>query len=408
MSGVLDGVKVVSMEIWWAGPFTAAYLADWGADVIKVEPVTGEYSRGTTRQGGARTETTVGGVPVNPGFQLRNRNKKSLAVDLKKEAGRDILYQLVRKADVFMSNYQLSAIKKLQLEYDTLSRLNPRLIYAVLSGYGSKGPDRDEAALDAVVNWARSGIQYLVSQPGSPPPQGPIGFGDNNASPHMLAGILGALLHREKTGEGQEVELSLLHCAVWGMSGHIQEALCGASLRESGGQPRNKSVNPIHINYRTKDDRWVQLAMTQSDMYWPDFCRAIERPEMENDPRFNSMEMRTQNCEELVRILDEVFASKDAKEWDKLCRNRHLIYSVVKAPEEVVNDPQALANDFFVDLHHPAGAMKVIASPVKFRQNPASVRAPAPELGQHTEEILLDLGYGWEDIARLKEQKVIF
>ncbi len=147
--------------------------------------------------------------------------------------------------------------------------------------------------------------------------------------------------------------------------------------------------------------------MPQSDPFWPDFCRTIERPELENDPRFNNMETRRQNCEELIRILDEVFASKTVEEWEKLCRKHQLIYSRVKTPAEVVTDPQVLANDFFVELDHPAGRMKLLASPIKFRQNPASVRAPAPEVGQHTEEILLDLGYSWEDIARLKEQGVI-
>ncbi|MBI4283441.1 MAG: CoA transferase [Chloroflexi bacterium] len=407
MTGILEGIKVVSMEQWVAAPMASAYLADWGADVVKVEPLTGEQERGLIREGGVPTRTRVGGAEVDRHFQFMNRNKRGLAVDLKKEAGRDILCQLVQKADVFMTNIQLDSVKRLKLDYDTLKQLNPRLIYAVLTGYGTKGPDKDEEALDVVVNWARSGMQYMVTEPGFLPPLGPRTMGDRNTSAHIVAGILGALLHREKTGEGQELELSLLHCAIWSMSGTIMSTGPLAGRPPVSRVDRTKSDNPLHILYRAKDNRWLSFGMTRSDRYWPDFCRAIERPELENDPRFNNMAARRENGEALIRILDEVFASKNIDEWDRICREHHLLYSRVKTPEEAVTDPQALANDFFVELHHPAGPMKVIASPVNFRQNPASVRAPAPELGQHNEEILLELGYSWEDIARLKEQGVI-
>ncbi|MBI4283155.1 MAG: CoA transferase [Chloroflexi bacterium] len=405
MAGVLEGVKVIAMGLWWAVPYAGSYMADWGADVIKVEPLTGEFSRGTQRVSGGQTRIKIGDAEVDPIFQFLNRNQRSLALDLKKEAGRDILYQLVKASDVFMSNHQLASLERLKLDYASLRRINPRLIYAVLTGYGSKGPDRDEAALDMVVGWARSGMQHLATEPGAPPTQAPDNMGDFNAATHLTAGIAAALFHREKTGEGQAIELSLLHSAFWSISARVQRALVGQPL--AIGDPANRRKNPLHINYQAQDGRWLAFAMTQSDLYWPAFCRAIARPELENDPRFNSMEKRTQNCEELIAILDKVFAAKPIDEWDEICRQHHLLYSRVKTVEEAVTDPQALANDFFVDLRHPAGPLKVLSSPIKFGQNPASVRGPAPELGQHNEEILLDLGYGWEDIARLKEQKVI-
>ena len=407
MAGVLDGLKVVSMEQWVAMPMASSYLADWGADVIKVEPLTGEFNRGLLRDGGSVTKIKMGEVEVSPGFQFQNRNKRGLAVDLKKKAGKDILHQLIKVSDVFMSNHQLDALKGLKMDYDTLSRINPRLVYAVLTGYGSKGPDKYEAALDAVVNWARSGMQYMVTEPGFPPPVGPTSMGDRNASAHIVAGILGALLHREKTGQGQEIEVPLFHCAYWSMSGTIMYAGLLTGKPTPPRIDRTKSDNPLHITYRTKDNRWLGFAMTQSDRYWPDFCQTIGKPELENDPRFNSLAKRRANSAELVPLLDEVFATKTVDEWDKLCRQHHLLYSPVKTPDEAVVDPQALANDFFVDVPHPAGKVRIIASPIQFRQNPASVRAPAPELGQHTEEILLDLGYSWEDITRLKDQAVI-
>ncbi|MFC2069850.1 CoA transferase, partial [Chloroflexota bacterium] len=164
---------------------------------------------------------------------------------------------------------------------------------------------------------------------------------------------------------------------------------------------------PLFTVYQTKDDRWIQMSMIQPDPFWPAFCQVIERPELENDPRFSDMNKRTENNEELIRIIDEVIATKTMAEWDKCCRKYGLIYSPVQNTTEVINDPQALENDFFVDLPHPQGNFKVVATPVKFHQNPAEVKAPAPELGQHTEMTLLDIGYTWEDIARLKEQGAI-
>ncbi|MBI2829792.1 MAG: CoA transferase [Chloroflexi bacterium] len=406
MAGVLEGVKVVSMEHWYVMPMASVLMSDWGASVIKVEPPAGEASRGIARLGGVSMSMKLGGVEVNPQQQFMNRNKKSMVLDLKKEAGRHILCQLIQKADVFMSNYELGAIEKLKLDYDTMNQLNPRLIYAIVTGFGSKGPDKDKRAFDVVAAWARSGMGYLMTAPGQNPPGPPQGMGDRNASVHLVAGILGALLQREKTGKGQKVECSLYQSALWIVSAEIQHALSGTS-GSMGRGPRTKAANPLANYYGTKDDRWLQFYMPQSDLSWADFCRAIEMPELEQDPRFNNMEKRRDNNEELIRILDEVFASKTMEEWDKILREYDFIYSPFQSPKDVVNDPQALANDFFKELHHPAGTMKVLASPVSFSQDPASVRAPAPETGQHTEEVLLELGYSWEDIAGLKETKVI-
>jgi len=399
MTGILEGLRVIDMGHVVAIPAAGATLADWGAEVIKVEPLTGEMYRGLVRSQAVDTP------PVNWRIQLLNRNKKGLALDLKQKSGRDILYQLVQRADVFMSNYELSALKKLKLDYTTLSQLNPRLIYGVLTGYGSVGPDKDERGFDYAAAWARSGIMHLMAEPeGIPIPQRG-GMMDRVVASHAVAGILAALLHREKTGKGQELEFSLYHTGVWTLAEDIQAALAGFPL---GRHDRTKAGNPLWNSYRARDDRWFWLAMLQSDPSWPDFCRAIERPELENDPRFNSRETRLENCEELIRILDEVLASRNREEWEKRFRENNCIYGRVETPVEVINDPQAVANDFFAEINHPvAGEMKLVATPVKFRQNPASVRTLAPEVGQHTEEILLDLGYSWDDIARLKEQGVI-
>ncbi|MFC1948823.1 CaiB/BaiF CoA transferase family protein [Chloroflexota bacterium] len=335
MPGILEGLKVIDMGQVVAIPAAGAMMADWGAEVIKLEPLTGEFYRGLVRIQG------VGLGEVKWNIQVLNRNKRGLALNLKTDAGRDILYKLIRTADVFMSNYKLDSINRFKIDYATLSQINPKIIYCFLSGYGMKGPEKDERGFDFSAAWARSGMMYLI---GEPLPK----------------------------------------------------------------QDRTKAGNPIWNSYRTKDDRWFWLAMLQGDAYWPDFCKAIERPELEKDPQFESIEMRTRNCEELIRTLDEVLASRTMEEWEKRFKEHNCIVGRVASLEEVINDPQALVNDFFAEVEdYPAEKVKLVATPVNFHQNPGSVRAPAPEVGQNTEEILLELGYTWEDIASLKEQGVI-
>jgi crotonobetainyl-CoA:carnitine CoA-transferase CaiB-like acyl-CoA transferase len=401
MAGLLDGIKVVSMGQVVAVPSASSIMADWGAEVIKLESLSGDLQRGTTKVHGADSRN----FGINWTVQALNRNAKGLALDLKQEAGRDILYKLIGKADVFTTNYETNSVKKLKLDYATLSQINPKLIYASINGYGTKGPDKDEKGYDFSAGWARSGMMELIGEPGSPPAPQRGGMIDSVAGAHMVAGICAALLRREKTGKGQELSVSLYQTSVWTLSLDIQIALSGVTPLK---HDRTKAVNPIWNSYRTGDNRWFWLAMFQADVDWPNFCRAIERPELAADPRYSTMDSRAQHCEELIQIIDKVLGSQTMAEWEKRFREHKVIYGRVQTPMEVVNDPQALSNDFFVDVDFPGvGKKKLIASPVVFRQDPASVRAPAPELGQHTEDILLELGYSWEDIGRLKEQKVI-
>lgn len=400
MTGILKGLKVIDMGHFVAVPSAGAIFADWGADVIKIEPLDGDAQRGFKS-----LLLKLTGSEVNWRFEVINRNKKSMALDLRKDAGRDILYKLVERSDVFMSNYELGAIKRLKLDYTSLSQINPRLIYALVTGYGTVGPDKNERGFDFAAAWARTGIQHLISEPGSPPPQQRGGMMDRTVGGHMVAGILAALWHREKTGEGQELEFSLYHSGVWTLAADLQVALGGQPLNQND---RTKAMNPLWNSYRTRDDRWLQLAMLQADLSWPDFCRAIERPELENDPRFIDLETRADHCEEFIHILDEIFASKDRTEWERQLRANNCIYGRIESPEEVINDPQAEANGFFAKIQHPeVGEVRYVTTPVTYRQNPASVRTASPEIGQHTEEILLDLGYSWDEIVEFKEQKAI-
>jgi len=224
------------------------------------------------------------------------------------------------------------------------------------------------------------------------------------AAPQVLSGILAALWHRERTGEGQEIEGSLFNAGVWTIALDTQAALLGIVATKDD---RTKSLNPLYNNYPCGDGRWFQLSMLQSDPVWPAFCKAIERPDLVKNPRFSTLKAREKNCEELIRIIEAALAKHDSDYWDKAFRENDLIYAKIQNPVEVAKDPQALAMEFFTTLPHPNGSFPIIATPIKFTQNPAEVRTAAPEIGQDNELTLIELGYSWDDIAVLKEEGVI-
>jgi crotonobetainyl-CoA:carnitine CoA-transferase CaiB-like acyl-CoA transferase len=400
MAGILEGIKVISMGQIVAIPAASSVMADWGAEVIKLEPLTGEMHRGLQRAQGVDNTGQINWI-----LQVLNRNSKGLAIDLKKEQGRDAVYKLIENSDIFMSNYERNSVRKLGLDYTTLSKINPRLIYGFVSGYGPVGPDKDERGYDYTAGWARSGMMYMIGEPGTPPAPQRAGMIDSAAAAHLVGGICAALLQREKTGRGQEMEISLFHTAAWSLCMDIQVAMGGKIPVK---HDRTKAENPLWNTYRTKDDRWFWLAMLQPDPAWPGFCQAIGKPELQNDPRFNTIETRRQNCTELIHIIEVVLVTRTMAEWETLFRKHSCIYGRVQTPMEVTTDPQALANDFFVNVDYPGqGTIKLLNSPIIFRDYPASIRTRAPELGEHTEEILLDLGYTWDEIGRMKEQGVI-
>lgn len=402
MAGILEGTKVIEMGHLLAVPAAAAILADWGADVIKLEPPGGEMARGIYTL--PDREDPAAQLPSNNWyFQVLNRNKKGLALNLKTKAGRKIAHQLVRETDVFVSNYELSTIAELGMDYETLKEINPGLVYASLTGYGTVGPDKDLRGLDWTAGWTRSGIMHMNTKPGSPPSAPLTGMIDRVTGFNMVGGICAALLHKEKTGQGQQIEYSLYHTGVWALLEDIQSALVGRKLRRHN---RKTPPSPTMNSYRTKDKKWFWISGLGST--WETFCKAIDRPDWVEDTW--SAELyggKPAGLRSLVRQLEGIFASKTKAQWDKIFRKHDLVYGWAESPAEVVRNKQAITSGFFTSLQHPDEDMRVVSTPTKFCQNPASVRTPAPETGQHTEEMLLALGYGWEDIAGLKEQGVI-
>jgi len=400
--GLLQGIRVIEFGHFVALPSATAILADWGADVIKIEnPRGGDPVR---FPGGV--EDWEPPTDVSMGFEAFNRNKRSVALDVTTDRGREVLHKLVENADVFGTNFDPRAVDKVQADYETLQRLNPRLVYCQFTGYGTAGPERYRPGFDYAALWARSGMMDRVSAPDADPRSQRPAMGDNLVSPTVAGAIGSALYYREKTGRGQKIELNLYQLGVWGMSMDIEAALfTGKQIRQTD---RQKAPNAIWNTYRAKDGKWLMLCMPQTDRYWPQFCQAVGRPEWENDPRFDTHAKRLQENQTLIPELDGIMATRTAAEWDSIAEEFDLIMGRVQTPLEVIEDPQAWENGFFTEIDHPSGRrMTLLSSPVKFSETPASIRTCGPQLGQHTEEILLEAGYAWDDLAEMKGQGVI-
>jgi crotonobetainyl-CoA:carnitine CoA-transferase CaiB-like acyl-CoA transferase len=401
MAGPLDGIKVVEITMFQQGPVAGTKLGDLGAEVIKVEPLTGDPARGFMRIIG----TQVGLKGRNYYFEQHNRNKRSIALDLKTEKGMEAFLKLIDGADVFVTNLSIDAPQKMGIGPEELLKRNPRLIYAHASGWGRKGPDANTLSFD-YAGIGRSGLMMSCGERGSPPAQILPGLADELGGMVCAWAVCTALYTREKTGKGQLVDTSLMGSLIC-MEGVVLSAPAILG-QEFPREIRAEAGNPLYNHYKTKDDKWFILAHLQPDRYWPNVCQALGKPELEHDPRFNSIEARGENAKELITIMDKTFATKTREEWFKVFKQEGLIYTPIQTPTEVVNDPQAMANDYIIWFDHPVlGKTKMVGFPWDFSQTPASVRREAPEFGQHTEEILLELGYSWEDIAKLKDDKVI-
>jgi crotonobetainyl-CoA:carnitine CoA-transferase CaiB-like acyl-CoA transferase len=403
MKMALEGIRVLDVSEAGLAPVTCRILADMGAEVIKVERTEGgDQTRGILK--------ISGNVPVydiNYVLEFYNMNKKGITLDLKKKEGREILYKLVEKSDVFVCNFRPHALIDLKLEYKDISKINPKIIYTHLSGYGLHGPEKDIGAYDFVGYWARSGVMASLGEPGTPLPFQVPGFGDNTTGMYAACAIMMALFHRERTGEGQEVCISLVGGGIWSM-GIVLSSVLATGL-EYPRLSRKDQSNPIFNSYECADGKWIQLACIQGDRYWTGICKALELAKFENDPKFCTHEMRMKNNRELIVILDKVFRTKNRQEWAERLAKENIIWTVVKTPSEVANDPSPWANSYFREIDHPAGKkLKVIMPPWQFSRTPTTIRSTAPEFSQHTEEVLSEtLGMSWDEITALKEKKVI-
>jgi crotonobetainyl-CoA:carnitine CoA-transferase CaiB-like acyl-CoA transferase len=399
----LEGLRVIDWTIWQQGPVCSMMLGDLGADVIKVEErVGGDPGRGMAKMSGIDMSDKP-----NFYFEANNRNKRGITVDLKKPEGREIVYRLVETADVFVQNFRKGVAERLGLGSAELRRRNPRLIYATASGYGPEGPESGDPSFDQL-GLARSGIMLAAGEPDMPPLAIAGGIADQMGAIMLAYGILAALLARERFGVGQEVGGSHLGSmmALQGLSVSAR-LMWGFAIPR---MPRKFQANPLWNHYQCQDGRWICLGMLQPDRYWADFCRAIGRPELASDERFADLRVRAANAGAAIEILDQVFAGKPLAEWLRILRaGGDFIFCQVNAVDDLPDDPQVRANDYVADFPHPRfGATQVIGLPVHLSETPGRIRLPAPEFGEHTEQILTEvLGYTWEQVAALKEREVI-
>jgi crotonobetainyl-CoA:carnitine CoA-transferase CaiB-like acyl-CoA transferase len=399
MAGPLAGVKVVELGFWVAGPATAGILCDWGADVIKIEPPRGDPFRGIFM-------SAVGiEVPFNPPFELDNRGKRSVILDLKRDEGRALAAELIARVDVFVSNLRPGALEKLGLDYETLSRANPRLVYGSVTGYGVTGPDRDRPAYDIGAFWSRGGVAAMLTPEGHEPPVQRGGMGDHTTAITAAGAISAALLARERTGCGQHVVTSLLRTGMYVVGWDVATRLRFGYVAPAG--TRAASPNPIANSYRAGCGRWLWLIGLEADRHWPDVCRAIGRPDLLGDPRTADIVARRENGPEVVKILDQEIAKRPLAEWAEIFARENVWWAPVQNCDDIVADPQVRAAGGVVPFDAAEGLPEQLATPVDFLGTPGEAARSAPEAGQHTEEVLLELGRSWEEIAALKERGVI-
>ncbi|MFH1034190.1 MAG: CoA transferase [Pseudomonadota bacterium] len=401
MPGPLHGVKVVEISMFQQGPVAGMRLGDLGAEVIKVEAPGGDPARGFMRIIGAM----AGLKGPNYYFEHCNRNKRGVVLDLKQPAGMEVFSKLIDQADVFVNNLSIDAPPRMGIGPQTLLERNPRLIYAQASGWGRRGPEASALSFD-YTGIARSGLMLSGGEAGSPPTQMLPGIGDEMGGLVCAWAVCAALYAREKTGQGQVVDTSLMGSVIASL-GLIMSA--PAILGQEFPRERRATAgNPIYNHYGCADGKWLAIAHLQPERHWPKVLKALDLAELEHDPRFDSVEARGAHAAELVAAFDQAFAQKGRGEWLKIFDEAGCIAQPVQSPGEVANDPQALANDYFLRLPEDGpGPAKTTGFPWDFSATPAQYQRPAPEYGQHTQEVLTELGYTAERIAELKGEGVL-
>ena len=398
---VLAGIRVGDMGLWVAGPAAAGIMADWGADVVKVEMLTGDPMRNLFGALSGSKESRC------PPFDLYNRGKRSVAIDVNQPRGAELARRLVADADVFVTNMRPQFLKRVGLDHDALLAACPRLVYALLTGYGLEGPDKDAPGFDFAAFSARSGVADRATPAGESPPTLPGGIGDNVTAMALVAGVSAALLARERTGQGQLVSTSLLRTGIYaiGMDVSIRLGLD----RITPAPSRKAPPNPLMNSYRAADGRWFWLVGAESDRHWPILLKATGRPDLGDDERFRTPRDRRRNAAVLVSALDEVFATKSREAWAEIFRREDVWWAPVNSADDLLVDPQVAAAGAFVQVpaRSGAGSRKDVATPIDFGREPVTPSGPPPELGRDADAILGAAGLSGDDIAGLRRDGVV-
>ena len=386
VSGPLQGVRVVELGVWIAGPAAGGIMADWGADVIKIEPPEGDPSRTFHAILGAQ-------LPSNPVFELDNRSKRSVMLDLQTKDGLASAVELIATADVFVTNIRVGALERLGLDYDTLAERFPDLIYAHITGFGRNGPDADRAAFDIAAFWSRSGIADLLTAPDQDPPFQRGGMGDHNTGLAAAGAVCAALFERTRSGQGQLVSTSLFREGMYTIGFDLNTKLMwGTDISKNG---RTAAGSPTANNYLLGDGRRIWVIGVDLNRHWAPLCRATGLPELIDDARFATPLDRATNAKELISLLDAAFAKLDMAAIEAVSADEpDFFWAPVNSLDDLLADPQFVASGALVDVPDAPGSPStttMLATPADFSRTPVEPRSLAPELGQHTDEVLNEL-----------------
>ena len=398
----LTGIKVIEVGVWHAGPGANVVMADLGAEVIKIESLRGEPERHTGKFGNMDTESLDSGDWTLI-YEISNRNKQSVQLDIGSDEGRQIVHKLVAGADVFLTNLRRDTVQKLGIDYESLSVINPRLVYARTTGFGPKGAMAGQGAYDTL-GQAYSGMLFLAGNE-EPAPLSVLIL-DQMAAIATSHAIITALLSRSMTGVGQDVHVSLYSSAIWLNYANLMTTSALGKEIDLSWNRRDHGV--LRSMFRCADGVWLAGTHHPEDPYWQRFCAAIQRPDLAEDPRLATRVLRAEHLPDLYDLLDDVFATRPSEEWLEIFAAGGLLFAPVRRFEDVLHDPQAEANDYIVDVNHPRlGALRVPGYPVTFGKDCPAPYRPAPSLGQHTDSVLASLGLDDDAIAGLRDRKVI-
>ena len=394
---LLRGLKVVEMATWLFAPMSACLLGELGADVIKVEAHGGDPMRGLVH----RVRDHVDWV-----YELANRNKRSVALDVRSPGGGEVMQRLLQDADIFIVNLRRGGLERLGIDYESLREDHPRLIYAHATGYGTEGPDINRPAFDELAYWARGGFMSILGAPGNDPVRLVGAMGDLPSAMNITAAIFAALYQRELTGEGQFLTCSLYGGGIWANGFAVQGALATGQNFPRGD--RYSSFNSLYNSYRAADDKWLQLAMIQEERFWAPFAEAIDLPTLTEDARFAVTAERRRHTREAVELIEQRIGEEPRDHWAAIFDALDFPWAPAADELEISQDPQAAANGYVGVMQHRSGIeFKVLGAPFKLDQAPMTNYSSAPELGEHTELVLEELGYDWDAIAALKQAGAI-
>ena len=390
----LAGLRVLDISSFIAAPAAAVVLGDWGADVIKIEGPDGDANRTIMRDSANYPK-----ADIDYPWQMDSRNKRSLVLDLKQPAARAALDRLLAVSDIVICNFPPPVRDKLKLTYEDMKKVNPRLIYASLTGYGETGPDRDRPGFDVTAYFARSGLLDAQRYEGGPPGVPVPAQGDRATAMTLVSSILLALVHRMKTGEGSWVGTSLLGNGLWSCGVVAQAALVGAFLPPR--PPLDRPRSALGSIYRTADDRWVQLTIVREDKLWAPLCRALGKPDLIDDPRFAEIDERRRQSAALAAIFREVFVTRPYDHWREALAAQEITFGVISRPQDIPDDVQAVHAGAVVETAIPA-LPRTIANPIRTSFAEQRTAHAAPKLGQHSDEILGEIGLAADEIKGLR------